>query len=183
MICAVIDWETTGLTMHPHAKINLQPRGIEWAAVKINSAGEELDSQTFLIDPGIEIEAVITKITGITNEHLQGKPKIEDLLPSINDFMRDVDVLCAHNLPFDHEILRLELERARFGKFNWPKHNLCTVQTYAEIWGRRPRLLELFEHVTGRPYLQTHRALDDVRALVEVVVSEKLVQLHEGISS
>jgi hypothetical protein len=34
--------------------------------------------------------------------------------------------------------------------------------------------LELYEAVIGKPLAQTHRALDDVAALVEIIVKEKL---------
>jgi DNA polymerase III epsilon subunit-like protein len=183
MIAVVCDFETTGLVLHPNAKMGLQPKAIEWGAVKIDHEGNVLDEQTFIVDPGIEIDEVITKITGLTNDDLRGKPRMRDKLCDIADFMRDADILCAHNLPFDREILDMEIVRAQYPDFPWPRFALCTAQLYAEIWGRRPRLLELYEWSTGQPLAQTHRAIDDVRALVEIVIKERLVQLYAGRAS
>jgi DNA polymerase III epsilon subunit-like protein len=80
----------------------------------------------------------------------------------------------AHNLPFDRAIMRGELARHGVTDFPWPEREVCTVGLYKEAWGRNPKLLELYEDVLGRPLAQTHRALDDVKALVEIIQSEEL---------
>jgi len=40
-------------------------------------------------------------------------------------------------------------------------------------------MLELYEAVLGKPLAQTHRALDDVKALVEIIQAEALWEVAE----
>lgn len=162
----VFDTETTGLPYHPSAKLSAQPRIIEFAAVVVDEEGRRLDETVVLLDPAEKLEAVITKITGLTDADLRGKPSFADAFPALREFFEECDFMIAHNLPFDRKMVALELERAGL-ELRWPA-GICTVQENAERWGRRPRLLELYEEVVGEPLDQTHRALDDVEALVEV---------------
>lgn len=167
------DTETTGLTLHPEAELRKQPRVIEFAAVLVDSeTGEELGTHVTLCNPGIPLEAIITKITGLTDDALRDAPTFEQALPGIRAIMARADVLVAHNLPFDRDMLRHELRRAQATDFPWPRGMACTVGLYRGAWGRDMKLLELFEHVTGAPLVQTHRALDDVRALVACVLPD-----------
>jgi DNA polymerase III epsilon subunit-like protein len=177
-IGAVFDTETTGLTLHPHAKPKLQPRIIEFAAVLIDHTGKELDSLVFLCHPDQQITPEITRITGLKNEDLKSAPSFAAYIPAVKEFLSQADCLIAHNQPFDHALLSNELRIAGAIKdFPWPRHNMCTVQEFEPIWGRRMRLIELYEHTMGKPYKQTHRALDDVRALAEIVIHHNLISL------
>ena len=82
--------------------------------------------------------------------------------------------MVAHNLPFDKAIIRGELARCGIEDFPWPERELCTVGLHRDAWGRNPRLVELYESVMGKPLAQTHRALDDANALVEIIQKEEL---------
>lgn len=174
---SAMDFETTGLPLHPQAKLSLQPRIIEVGIVSIAYTGDILQEMSQLVDPGIEISAEITKITGITNDDLFGKPKFKDVLPDIVAMMAKTNLLFAHNLPFDKFMLELELSRLGVENFPWPQWELCTVQTYVDSMGFRPKLPFLYETIMGRPLNQTHRALDDCQALAEIVVKADLIQL------
>jgi DNA polymerase III epsilon subunit-like protein len=173
----VFDTETTGLTLHPYAKQALQPRIIEFAALKVDEFGNELGELEFLCHPGQQITPEITKITGIKNEDLSGKPVFGAHLAEIKEFFTGVDGLICHNLPFDHALLAGELEICGCTDFPWPRQNICTVQEFEPLWGRRMRLIELYQATTGKEYKQTHRGMDDVRALAAIVSHHKLVQL------
>jgi DNA polymerase III epsilon subunit-like protein len=184
MIGCAMDWETTGLVLHPDTKIEKQPHGIEFAAVLFDDTGAILEEYEAIVDPGVEIEEVITKITGLTNEDLRGKPHVATILPDIARLFGKADVLIAHNLPFDMAITEMEFQRLKgFAgpDLVWPKHHLCTAQSWQEQWGKRPKLLELYEYVTGTPLAQTHRALDDVRALVEICIKTNALKDFEGL--
>jgi DNA polymerase III epsilon subunit-like protein len=173
----IFDTETTGLTLHPYAKQDLQPRIIEFAALKVDVFGNELAELEFLCYPGQQITPEITGITGITNADLAGKPAFAAHLDEIIAFFEDTDGLICHNLPFDHALLAGELERCGCKDFPWPRHNICTVQEFDPLWGRRMKLIELYKATTGKEYKQTHRGMDDVRALAEIVKHHKLVSL------
>lgn len=167
MINLIWDTETTGLAKHPLARDNVQPRIIEWAGILVDEKGNKLDEYVQMINPGIEIENVITDITGITNEMLIGKPTFKEVYEPILAFMKRAHQIIAHNLPFDWTMLTLELDR-----INVPHPQfelmLCTVQEHIHQYGYRPKLTILYEQYMGKPLHQTHRALDDVEALAEI---------------
>lgn len=171
----VFDTETTGLTLHPDAELRLQPRMIEFGGVLLSmETGEIEDEFSQLIHPGCEVTPEITKITGITNEQLVGMPGIDRCLPMLRNAFGRATAVCAHNLPFDKAIVLTEMQRLRVTDFPWPARELCTVGAYTELWGKRPRLVDLYQEVMGKPLAQTHRALDDVKALVEIIHTERL---------
>ena len=177
MLAFIFDTETTGLPKHRRAKINLQPRIIEFGALLIDEDGNEHEEMNVLLDPEQEIEPIITKITGITQDQLDGQAKFIEVLPRIMLMAAKADIIIAHNLPFDESLLQFELQRCGQDKFPWPRIKLCTVQENRDAWGKRPKLTELYERVIGKPLAQTHRAIDDCRALAEIVIKENYIEL------
>lgn len=178
-LALLFDWETTGLTLHPDADRNKQPRAIEFGGILVELAPgcRIVEEASILIDPGVSLPPEIVKITGLTDADLEGAPNFVGALPQLRRLFAEATVIVAHNLPFDRSILRYELERAGITDFPWPARELCTVGLYRDDWGRNPKLLELYQHVLGRPLAQTHRALDDVRALLEIFVEQQLWEL------
>lgn len=177
-VALVFDTETTGLTLHPDADLKLQPQIIEFGAALLSlKDGSVLEQASILINPGIPLPAEITKITGLTDADLADAVNFRVALPQIERLFREAQCCVAHNLPFDRSVLRGELARLDATTFPWPERELCTVGLYKEQWGRNPRLIELYEAVMGRPLAQTHRALDDVMALVEVIQKERLWEM------
>lgn len=61
-----------------------------------------------LVDPQIEIPEAASKVNGITNDMVKGKPTIEALLPSFAEFCGD-DIIVAHNAPFDYQFLNADV--------------------------------------------------------------------------
>ena len=174
----VYDTETTGLLLHPHAPLSAQPRIIEFAAVALED-GEIVNGGSLLINPEQEISAEISKITGLTNEDLRDKPNFKDSLPKIRAAFKGSHRVMAHNLQFDKGMLFNELLRCGTDDagIEWPPSEMCTVELYQELWGFRPRLIQLYADVMGKPLARTHRAMDDVMALVEIIQKEKLWKL------
>lgn len=175
MRALLFDTETTGLTKHPAAKDEVQPRIIEFGAVLADEHGNIHDEADILISPGEPLSAEITKITGLTDEDLRGAPRFADVADRIRSYFARAGVMIAHNLPFDRALVAMEAARAGIDPWPWPAVGICTVQEHAEEWGRFPKLLELYEHYTGEPLAQTHRALDDVKALLRVCVEAEVL--------
>jgi len=172
MIHLIFDTETTGLVLHPSAKDEMQPHIIEWGGLLVDGHGNELEELNVLINPGIPLPERITKITGIKDEDLIGQPLFAGVMGQIREMFRRAEVLIAHNLPFDSNMMKLELARiGLMADWPWPRINVCTVQEHAEEWGRRPKLTELYEMYMGKKLEQSHRAIDDVRALKEICVA------------
>ncbi len=155
------------------AELGKQPRVIELALMVLQD-GARVAEHTWLINPEQQISPEITKITGISNEMLVGKPTFKELIPELKIIFTAVDQMFAHNAPFDKACVDYELQRAKVKDFPWPKDIVCTVQEYVHELGRRLKLTELYERKMGRPLMQTHRALDDVAALAEIVLKEGL---------
>lgn len=175
-LIVVFDTETTGLPLHHNAPLDKQPKIIELGAALLNEEGAVVDTFQQLLNPGEEITAEITKITGITNDQLVGQPKFADVLPQLREFFGRAFAVFAHNLPFDRSLLRFDLRRAGCEDFPWPEGEYCTVGLHRAQWGRNPKLIELYEFAMKKPLPQTHRALDDVMALVEVI---QALELHK----
>lgn len=92
----IIDLETTGLD--PAYESIIEFAGMRY--VDGHAAGE----YSTLINPGVEIDSFITKLTGITNEMLADAPSLSDVMPQIRDFIGD-SVILAHNANFDVNFL------------------------------------------------------------------------------
>jgi DNA polymerase III epsilon subunit-like protein len=174
----VFDTETTGLTLHPQAEVRKQPRMIEFGAALLDpKTGEMRDTMNILINPQEPLSPEIVKITGITDADLKDAYPFSTALPAIRLMFTQATCVVAHNLPFDRAILRGELARLDVLDFPWPKKELCTVGLHKDDWGRNPKLTELYEATLGKPLAQTHRALDDVMALVEIIQKAELWRL------
>lgn len=170
----VFDTETTGLLLHPQAPLAQQPRIIEFGAVVLER-GTVTDEMSWLVNPEQALPAEIVSITGLTDAQLIGAPTFGHWVPRLRTLFGSCDGVVAHNLPFDKAMLMNDLRRVRADAgFPWPRRELCTVGLYRDIWGYGPRLKELYEDLFGKPLQQTHRALDDVRALVAIVRKEML---------
>lgn len=175
MKAIIFDTETTGLLLPSTAPVEKQPRIIELGAL-VCSESAILGELSQLLDPQVEITAEITKITGLTNDDLKGKPTFKEFAPQLADFFRGADYLICHNAPFDVGMLKNDLKRAGIEDFPWPETIICTAQEYTPMMGKRPKLLALYEKVIGVPLAQTHRALDDAMAVYEVLTKDKFFE-------
>ncbi|SVB40297.1 uncharacterized protein METZ01_LOCUS193151, partial [marine metagenome] len=90
------DFETTGLDP-------LFDRIIEIAAIRFED-GIITDRYITLVNPENPIPAMITDITGISNEMVRTKPTEESVIDDFLDFLGD-DPLVAHNIGFDDQFL------------------------------------------------------------------------------
>lgn len=176
MLTVVFDTETTGLTKNDAVPLERQPKIIEFGAVLVDEDYNVVDSINEIINPQQEIDADITRITGLTNDDLIGKPVFADIESRIRAFFARADLMIAHNLPFDRKLVTLDLTRCgRLEDFPWPKHSLCTAAQSHSEYKKRLKMTDLYNRTLGRPLAQTHRALDDVMALLEIVKEKNYV--------
>ena len=84
----VFDLETTGLPKAEGADLDIQPRITEFGAIKLDENLKEVGILDFLVNPGIPLDPVITKITGLTDNDLKDKPPFVANLEKITDFFR-----------------------------------------------------------------------------------------------
>lgn len=179
MLFSVFDTETTGLPKHRDADLRLQPRIIEFAGL-ITDGKEIIETVEFICNPGIAIETIITEITGLTNEDLKDKPPFKQFIPQVAEFFGKTRGRIAHNLSFDRSMLDFDLKRLGMSldEINWFTRpngtkaiEICTVEETFHQTGYRQRLQDLYQKHFG-PYVQKHRALDDVILLHKIAQKE-----------
>lgn len=136
-IFVAIDVETTGLSP-------ILNELIEVSAIKYNGS-EKLDTFSTLIKPRARIPYHITNITGITNEMVENSPYVEDVMPSLIEFIGNNPIV-AHNANFDYKFIQNYSDNAfskntlidtvQIGRRlypNLPNHKLGTIAKHIGI--------------------------------------------------
>jgi predicted DnaQ family exonuclease/DinG family helicase len=106
----VVDLETTGLDPE-------KDQIIEVGAIKFVD-GEEIDSLDELIDPRIPIPEFITRLTGISDQDVAGKPYIEDVFPRLDQFLSGA-AMVGQQVNFDASFLEYHYRKQNNDYFNW----------------------------------------------------------------
>jgi DNA polymerase III epsilon subunit family exonuclease len=162
---AVLDLETSGGSPKSGAGIT------EIGVVKVRG-GVVLGTFQSFVDPGHSLPPFITQLTGITDEMLVSAPFIDEVLPTLFEFLgsKDETVLVAHNSPFDLSFLKAA---ALAHEYPWP--NYLTIDTARlaravldrdEVINCKLSTLATFFNAHTSP---NHRALDDALATVDVL--------------
>jgi len=163
----ILDTETTGLLVPEASLLEHQPYITELYAMRVDHKGNLIDEfETFFKVP-VPLEKHIIKLTGITDNMLQGAPEFAEEYKNLVEFFMGTRRMVAHNLPFDAGMLWAEL--SRIGKefmFPWPPEYYCTIEKSFHIENKRIKLSRLHEHATGKEFKEgAHRAKQDVFAL------------------
>ena len=166
----VFDLETTGLPKAEGSDLDIQPRIIEFGAIKLDDNLEEVGRLEFFCNPGHPLDPQIIKITNITDDMLKDeKPFVANYKPLCEFFLGERSIV-AHNLPFDRKILKFELERLdKLTKFPWPYDHTCTVEVGESVWGRKRKLGDIHEDLFGEKIEGAHRSINDVEATVRII--------------
>ena len=98
----VFDTETTGLSTR-------YDRIIEFAGVIVQD-GQIIDRFSQYVNPGMKIPEAASRVNHITDEMVADKPRLEDVMPRILEFMGD-SILVAHNATFDVGFINAALKR------------------------------------------------------------------------
>ncbi len=165
------DTETTGLKAASLADIGKQPKVIEFAFIKLDDETlEEVDRFTSFVNPKESLNPTITRITKITDDMLVDAPTFPEILPRLIEFFLGERTMVAHNLMFDADVLKYELQRIeKEHQFPWCPNWICTVEESMSIKGHRMKQEDLYEHYFGEKFEGAHRAINDTEALVKIV--------------
>jgi len=170
MILAV-DVETTGLLLPCCVPIANQPRIIEYAALLFDeTTGKVARNASGYVNPVVSIPRNITELTGITNADVQGADEWDGHIPFISAIAPEADCIIAHNAAFDRDVIQLNCERYETPNPLAEKHWICTMQETQWIRGKGIKMKEVYSDILGATLEQTHRAEDDVRALIRIAV-------------
>ncbi|MEW2913442.1 3'-5' exonuclease [Leisingera sp. JC11] len=157
----VFDTETTGLLPHKDEIVQI-------GALRV-VRGRIIESEAFetLVNPGRPIPAASTKVHGITDTMVRGRPGIANAARDFHRFASDA-VIVAHNAPFDMAFLHRHAKRTGV---TWDQPVLDTVLLSAVLFGasQSHTLDALCDRldVTIPPALR-HTAMGDARATAEV---------------
>jgi len=166
----IFDLETTGLPKAEGSDLDIQPKIIEFGAIKLDDDLKEVSRLQFLCNPREKIEEKITKITNITDDMVANEKPFIAYYKELCDFFLGERELVAHNLPFDSKILRFELERIdKLTKFPWPFEHICTLEICQKVWGQRMKLGDIHEKLFGEKITDAHRSISDVEATWRIV--------------
>ncbi len=168
----VVDLETTGLDP-------TTDRIIEIGAVRFRD-GVESEVYDTLINPGTEIPDFITKLTGITQQDVNGAPAIDDKFDELLAFIGDA-TLIGHQVNFDASFLEYHLRRRHNDFTEWDRE----AQRFRYLSNLRMDtlflariflpFLERFKLGAVAAYFNidlenAHRAIDDARATGQIFV-------------
>ena len=156
----VLDIETTG-----------SDRGgdliTEIGVVKVRR-GECLGTMATLVNPGKVIAPSVVVLTGITQSMVAAAPRIECVLPSLQEFVGDA-VIVGHNVGFDMGFINAALlrsDRASFRNIVIDTLPLARRLVRDEVPDCRLGTLATRLRLDHKP---THRALDDALATTDLL--------------
>ncbi len=153
-----LDVETTGtLSYVDHI--------VELAAVRF-SDGKEEDSFSTLINPGVPIPEEASRVNGITDEMLKGKPVIGDVLADFSGFCAHYP-LVAHNAIFDFQFISSALEKCYCVAPTGPLFDTYALSKKVFPGLSNYKLSTLVEYLKI-PVSQFHRAKQDAWACGQV---------------
>ena len=162
---AVLDLETSGGSPRLGAGIT------EIGVVKVKG-GEVLGTFQSFVDPGHSLPVFITQLTGISDEMLISAPFIDEVLPTLFEFLGSAEetVVVAHNSPFDLSFLRAA---SKTHEIEWPEYLTVDTARLARAVLERDEVinckLSTLADFFGAATSPNHRALDDAMATVDVL--------------
>ena len=162
---AVLDLETSGGSPRLGAGIT------EIGVVKVKG-GQVLGTFQSFVDPGHSLPVFITQLTGISDEMLISAPFIDEILPTLFDFLGSADetVVVAHNSPFDLSFLKAA---TKAHDMDWPDYLTVDTARLARAVLDRDEVinckLSTLADFFGATTSPNHRALDDAMATVDVL--------------
>lgn len=169
------DTETTGFKSATYS-----PRIVQLAAILQDIETKRIlqEVNVMIKTEGINIPAEVVKVHGITND-LADTYGIDDLAADyiFLDMVLNADVLVAHNIKFDVEMVDLNLPHTAAVMSR--KQLYCTMINSKEIVGplptgghmgkkKYPKLSEAYMFFFGKPFDNAHDAMADVRACRDV---------------
>ena len=190
------DTETTGLPVNfyePYTNTENWPRLVQLAWITEDTDTKEKKENDLIIRPeGFTIPEEAAKIHNITTEFAE-RDGVE-LRAALGEFVQDMlaaDLLVAHNIEFDKNVICSEIYRTALKLMSEDKillevgfciperfinkRSICTMKlgtNYTKIktaggdykW---PKLIELYRHFFGKDFEGQHDSLDDIRATRE----------------
>ncbi len=165
-------WEHTPLKELPFSAVDVETTGfypekckiVEVAVVPVNCLAKE-PFQT-LIDPETRIPPETSRIHGITDDMVSGKPKIAEVMDQLQNLLAN-SIFVSHNVPFDWGFF----DKAFFDYFKTPLRmpHLCTLHLSRKYLRIESKALgSVCDHL-GINLREAHRASADTIAVQKIL--------------
>ncbi len=154
------DTETSG--KFPLVGEIVEIAGVKWQGGKI------MDTYQTFVKPTKPMGEAVMKIHHITNEMVEGAPKIHEVLPAFDSFIQG-SILMGHNAAFDLGFLAIEYDHLSMSLPTAPTLDSCLLGRKAFPESVNHRLATLVGLLNIK-VSQAHRALDDSRACQEISI-------------
>lgn len=186
------DTETTGLPMRwsaPATEVQNWPRLVQLAWILFDKDGAELEARDLIVKPaGFTIPKSVSDIHGITTERAASEGVL--ITQALDEFLSTFaksQVLVAHNMSFDENVLVAELIRANKNERLAGISKICTKESstdYCKIPGsfgyKWPTLHELHFTLFGEGFDEMHRAAADARICAKCFFELKRLGIIEA---
>ncbi|MEC4113953.1 exonuclease domain-containing protein [Myroides pelagicus] len=154
---AILDIETTG------GQFNEE--GITEIAIYRFDGEKIVDQFISLVNPQIEIQPFVVKLTGINNAMLRLAPKFHEVAKRIIEITTDC-IIVAHNTDFDYRVIRTEFRRLGY---EFHRETLCTVELSQKLLPEaKSYSLGKLVRSLGIPIADRHRANGDAMATLKL---------------
>jgi DNA polymerase III epsilon subunit-like protein len=183
----VFDVETNGLLPNKHSGTALAdlPRILQISFVIFDTQYWRVVKSVDLyirVAETVEISPFITELTGITREMCDRGVPIEKAMREFYEEYMLCDMMVAHNIDFDREMVRIEMERCAhpcssqvFNDEYMKAHkkdtfctmrvgrNVCKIERTGKngVYHKNPKLVELYEHLFQMTPKGLHSSLVD----------------------
>lgn len=179
------DTETTGFPI-PSRPIGdeTQPHIVQLACILTEDDGLERACFSTIINPGVPIPEVTSRIHGITSEIAERSGiSLTVAVHVFEEFLDRAHRVVAHNIKFDAALIRTAFARCRTSLRMPPQGLFCTMEAASAIIQipptermlavgitkcKPPKLSECVAHFFSEPLDGAHDALVDVRACARV---------------
>ena len=154
---AILDIETTGG--------KYDEEGITEIAIYKHDGEQITDQFSSLVNPQIEIQPFVQKLTGISSKMLRSAPKFYEIAKRIIEITENC-IIVAHNSAFDYRMLQTEFRRLGYV---FDRKSLCTVMLSKILLPEQPSysLGKLVRNL-GIPFSEQHRAQSDAKVTVKL---------------
>ena len=160
----MLDTETTGLAPGQDRIVSLALYKVDFSDLRHNpgNLADGLEKE-YIFDPRQPIPAGASRVHGIYDQDVAGKPCFDEKSKEIRDFIGKLPVI-GHNISFDTRMLNAELQRAGESTLSRNK-SYCTMTRFQNYNGgrRKGSTLENATRWFGLPVGNCHDAMEDTR--------------------
>ncbi len=180
MKIVIFDTETTGLIPKDFQNLDECPYMLQLGSIMYDTTNNQIINtinDIVKIPDNVVIPEESIKIHNITRERIKKEGvNIQEILTKFNEQIKDCDLVVAHNLEYDLNIINYEYMRNNvdFKYFNMKKNSTyCTMLEGTKLckikktnsrgnYFKWPKLEELHKHIFGENLIDLHDAYNDL---------------------